>query len=249
MPYSTKANRRQAYGKKGNKMYKKIDKVKKMVTGEGPTMLEKIASGVGGVASVAKAVLPAIAAINTEEKFYDQSSTITAYNVQTNGQIFCITNLIAQGVQDNQRIGTSILAKQVNMRIYISNSFTVAQPFNIARFILFVWKDNATANAPTLAKLLQANDINSGYNKDYTDQFVVIKDKTMTFNAAFSASYSGEVKHLKVYKKLDFHMRWIGNGTTTQAQNHLYIAVLGAQTSVANAVSLSYYTRINYTDN
>jgi len=35
-----------------------VNKTKKMVTGQGPTLLEQLARGASGVATVAKAVLP-----------------------------------------------------------------------------------------------------------------------------------------------------------------------------------------------
>jgi len=50
-----------------------VNKTKKMVTGQGPTLLEQLARGASGVATVAKAVLPIVSAINTEAKYLDVS--------------------------------------------------------------------------------------------------------------------------------------------------------------------------------
>lgn len=242
---------RQAYGKKGYKRFKKVAKIKKMVTGEGPTLLEKIASGVGGVASVAKAVLPAIAAINTEAKYDDEASTNTCYNPGSNDVIVCLTNNIAQGTSDSERIGNSILAKDINVRGYAYWAPTVTTgPFvNVGRYIMFVWKDNANANGPTAAKILETpTNINSHYNKDYTDQFVVLKDQRIPMNAWINASVTQDVHEFKIYKKLNFHIRWL-NATTGGTQNHVYMMFMGSNTASANATVFQIYSRLNYTDN
>lgn len=228
----------------------KYSKQKKMVEGHGPTFLEQLGSGFGAAAEVAKAVLPMVEMINTEVKYADQNATVTAYNPGTNDQIVCLTNAISQGSDDFNRIGNSILAKDLNVRIYASYSGADATHLtNIGRITMLCWKDNANANPPTVAKIWEsATVINSPFNKDYTDQFVVLKDKIIPFNAYVAATTAQDQKIFKWYKKLDWHMRWL-NTTTGNTTNHIYIIFRGAQTAVANALSFTYYTRMNFTDN
>lgn len=220
-----------------------------MVQGHGPTFLEQLGTGFGAAAEVAKAVLPMVEAINTELKYADASGTVTAYNPGTNDQLLCLTNTISQGTEDFNRIGNSILAKDINIRLYSTFSADATHLNNVARITLLCWKDNANANTPTVAKIYESPTIiNSPFNKDYTDQFVILKDKIYANNAVVSATQSQCLKIMKFYKKLDWHMRWL-NTTTGNTQNHIYICLRGAHTAVGNAMSFSYYTRMNFTDN
>lgn len=241
---------RRAYGKKGYKKYKKYNRIKKMVTGEGPTMVEKIAAGVGGVATLAKAVMPAIAAINTEHKYADYNFTGNAYGVNTSPVLQCLTNVIAQGTNDNERIGNSILAKDIYFRCQIGWLPSASIQVGISRFILFAWKDNASANAPSANKVLNdPSNINSPINKDYSDQFVVLKDKTIAHNAYTTSVVMQSYSHMKVYKTLNYHMRWTASSATSITQNHVYILFLGAGATAANQSTITCYSRLNFTDN
>lgn len=238
---------KRAYGRKGYKQLKRYTKVKQMVTGEGPTMVEKIASGIGGVATLAKAVLPAIAAINTEAKYHDETMSGNAYGVSTNSLVQCLTDSIARGTTDSDRIGNSVLAKDFYFRAQIYWLPTATLQVGVSRMILFVWKDNANANPPTVAKILENPDINSAINKDYSDQFVVLKDKIFVHNANTTSTVAQDMKNIKVYKKLNFHMRWLDNDSITQ--NHVYVLFLGGSATSANPSTINLYSRLNYTDN
>lgn len=227
-----------------------VRKTKKMVTGQGPTLLEKIASGIGGVATVAKAVLPIVAAINTEAKYYDYATTVSAYNPGTNDQIIPLTGGISNGTTDTTRIGNSLLAKDLNIRFsaYWLASTTVY--VGETRMIIFAWKENYQDNPPTAAKLFETPaDLRSGFNKDYTDQFVVIKDKTFAHNAHISAAVTQGIISSKFYKKLDFHLRFDGTTNVDYTQNHIFMCIRGGGATSANASTVQLYSRLNFTDN
>lgn len=243
MPYN-----KRAFGKSGKKTYKRFNRIKKMVTGDGPTLVEKIASGVGGVAHLAKAVLPAIAAINTEAKYLDTSFTGNAYQVTVTPLLQCLTNNMAQGTGENERIGNSILAQDIYFRAQVSWLPSSTIQIGTSRFILFCWKDNAGQNAPSVTKILESADINSPINKDYSDQFVILKDKIFAHNAQTATVCLQSQFNLKVYKKLNFHMRWTG-ASTGNTQNHIYVLFIGGGGSSANASSLTCHSRLNFTDN
>ena len=240
--------RRRNYRRKGKKV--QYSKAKKMVQGHGPTFLEQLGSGLGAAAEVAKAVLPMVEAINTEEKYLDQSATVTAYNPGTNDQLVCLTNSISQGTDDTNRVGNSILAKDLNIRGQIVFAGADASHlYSVARMTILVWKDNAQSNAPTIAKIYEApSNIDSHFNKDYTDQMVIIKDKRWGLNANISATQAQHVIIWKFYKKIDWHMRWL-NTTTGNTTNHIYVAFRAGWSASANATSFSYYSRLNFTDN
>jgi len=249
MPYYKKKAR--SYGYRKKRVPKKYySRAKKMVTGQSPTLLENIASGIGSVATIAKAVLPAISAINTEMKYYDKSSNITAY--AANDQIVDITTGLGQGTGDSDRIGNSILAKNVQIKMALDfNSDTTGPPPVLGshcRLLIFCWKENTTSNPPTSAKLFEnPSNIYSPVNKDYSDQFVVLKDKFFVQNNITGLSGTQNFMHMKYYKDLNWHIRWADGGDPTQ--NHVYFCLRSSATASGNGCNLTYYSRMNYTDN
>lgn len=235
----------------------KYSRTKKMVTGHGPTLLEQIASGAGSVAKLATAVAPVIAAINTESKYYDETASFSTYGTNSNPDLRCLTDSILQGVTDSTRIGNSILAKDLQLRLASSMTMTTNASPNVLgchhRVILFVWKYN-DSGGPSITKILESpTNIYSNLNKDYTDQFVVLKDKFLTYNATMQAGTvaSGiatqDYKSMKVYKKLDYHMRW--TDANQAIANHVWMLTMSTPSGLTNAVNTTFYSRLNYTDN
>lgn len=228
----------------------RYSKTKKMVTGHGPTMLERIAAGAGGAARVARAIAPVVAAINTEHKYFDTQSSATFFNPGTGDQLVPITTGIAQGLTDVLRIGDSILAQNIAIKIDLLwlASTTVHQSHT--RVTLICWKENLQINAPTIAKVFSQPAIFlSAFNKDYTDQFVVLKDKVISNTASISAATNQCARYLKIFKKLNFHMRFIDGTSSGASVNHLYLIFRNTGATSANQGSYDMFTRLNFTDN
>lgn len=220
-----------------------------MVTGQSPTLLENIASGVGSVARVASAVLPAIMAINTEQKFYDQTSSVAAYDPGTNDQLILLTGGIAQGTGDQDRVGNSILAKNISLKMAMNFTSTTGTP-NVngihCRMTIFCYKHDATGDPPAINKLYQvAGNIYSPINKDNSEQYVILKDKFFSLETPSGVPGTAGFRAMKFYKDLNWHMRWGPDPTT----NHIYVVFRSSASGSANALNTTYYSRLNYTDN
>lgn len=242
-----KYQKRRAY--KG-KRKPRVNKTKRMVTGHGPTLLDKLAVGAGGIAQLARAVAPAIGMINTEMKYFDVSSQPAYFNPGTSDSLTCLTGAIAQGLTDITRIGDSILAKNIAIKFNLFANMTAALHQTQTRLILFVWKENANINAPLISKIFTTPaEFLSGFNKDYTDQFVVLKDKVFCHNANISAATLQDVKHVKVYKNLDYHMRFIDGTAAGWSVNHVYLLLRSTGPTAANQGAADVWSRLNYTDN
>lgn len=231
-------------------------KSKKLVTGHGPTMLEKIASGVGSAAKLASSIVPIIAAVNTEQKYVDNTGSVTFHSPGTSDALVHLTANLINGTQDNQRIGNSVLAKDIQLRLALNFQPSLGPPVVSglhARATLICWKENAKANPPAVAKIFEVpNVLYSAMNKDYTDQFVVLKDKFFTFTAQNSNIGTGSqgFQTMKWFKNLNWHLRWDGIGTgTDHTQNHIYLILRSSASGVGTAASCTYYTRLNFTDN
>lgn len=254
MPYT-----RRAYKAKPKRYAKKVrqNKPRKMLTGQEPSFVEQLASGVGSVAKLAQAVLPAISAINTESKYYDETASFTTYGTNSNPDLRCITDSISAGTGDSNRIGNSVLAKDIQIRLAMAMPMTTNASSVVLgafhRFMIFAWKFN-DAGGPSLTKLLESpTNIYSPVNKNYSDQFVVLKDKFLTFNAQLvpgtvsNGLGTMDFKHLKYFKKLDWHLRW--DDSNNAIANHIWILSMSSSSGVTNAVSTTFYSRLNFTDN
>lgn len=233
----------------------RYSRAKKMVTGHGPTLLEKIASGAGSVAKLATAVAPAIAAINTEMKYTDKTQSVQSHTPGTNDSIINLCDQLAQGVSDTTRIGNSILAKDLQLRMAM-NFATQAGPPQVVglhcRAMLICWKEDASINAPTAAKIFEApTNLYSPVNKDHSDQFVVLKDKFFSLNAGNGAlaGIPQAFTHMKIYKPLNWHIRFNGASAGNGTQNQIFLIIRSSASGVLGALSTTYYSRINFTDN
>lgn len=226
-----------------------VNKTKKLVTGEGPTLLEKIASGVGTAASVAKAVLPIVAAINTEAKYLD-----TANGLAPTLAAPSIVNIsaMAQGLTDKTRIGNSILAKSIFCKVRVVGTMTndTGPQYHSVRIMLIVDKLQG-GTAPTISQIMESTSTNlSMGNKNYTDRFTILKDKIIDMNNMYydGSNPSLGVKSIKFFKKLDFHIRYIGTdaASTSMGPNALYLV---GWPLASSGLAFTFYCRLNYTDN
>lgn len=229
---------------------KKINKTKKLVTGQGPTLLERLADQSNNIGLVAKSILPIAMAINTEHKYIDIALGTAAYAPGTNDSLTLISGTIAQGTTDQTRVGNSVLLKNINFHanVYWTPSATVTT--NMVRIVLLVWKENLQDNPPTVAKILETpSNISSRFNKDYTDQMVILKDKYIGMQSPLANTNPANQIHVKFFKKLDFHARWDGSTVNDGTVNHIFCLIQGSNPLVANQSTVSYYARVDYTDN
>lgn len=235
MPYYGKPRRRQPARRR--RAPKKP--IKKLVEGTGSTWLDRISNGIGATASLARAIAPYIHASNAELKYCDLVTNISPL-LGTFGITPIMT--VAQGTDDTNRVGNSIKCKDVNIRVQITGNFAT-QSYNLVRCILLVDKmQNGTA--PTAPQIFESSgSYQSAFNKDTTDRFTIVFDKLYTLTQNNNAAIQD-----KIYKKLDFHVRYIGTSAAAASlgPNQLYLITHCAQ--AGNPPAVTYYTRVNYYD-
>jgi len=214
-------------------------------------MLERIAAGAGGVATLARAVRPVLAAINTEAKYYDKNASVVAYNPGTNDQLIDITSEINQGLTDVQRIGDSALFRNLRVKVKIDATFVAASMQTIySRVCLIGWKENIQSNAPTIAKLFRTpTSIIGAFNKDYTDQMVVLHDQINVHDPCVTLTSRQSGVYIDWFDKLEHHARWLGPLTTDGTVQHYFLVIRGDGATSANQVNAEYWSRLNFTDN
>lgn len=256
-----KGSSKTTYSSGYRRPYKRYDKpkprptqkamVKKMV-GEQPSVVEQIANGVGSVAKLASAIMPIVAAINTEEKYLDNTASVTP-NLAT-PTITYLTGM-AQGTSDITRIGDSVKAQFLQVRFYITPNF-ISQNNNLVRIMLIVDKmasASMSIGTPTAAMLFAStSNPFSPINKDNGDRFVILKDKVMALNsptptAATSPAHGGDSRILKLNVPLDFHVRYSASAATDFGPNNILLVCWTNLTGTGP--SITYYSRFKFTDN
>lgn len=225
-----------------------VRKTKKLVTGQGPTLLEKIAGYAGPVSTVARAVLPVISAINTEAKYLDTPGAVTTATLAA-PYIVNLTSM-SQGLTDNNRIGNSVLLRDVAINIRLIQIPTATSKFkNFAiRFLMFVDKMQ-NGSPPSLGNIMENTaSILSKTNKDFTDRYVILHDKVYTMTPTNENSeYRVDDKF---YNKLEFHARYLGPsaGSGDQGPNAVYV-MYWPDNVTSGDVNVGGYARLNFTDN
>lgn len=231
-----------------------VNRTKKMVTGHGPTMLETMARGAGSLAKLAGAVMPIVAAINTEEKFLDVPAGGTA---TASVPIINCLNSCSQGITESTRIGNSILARNLNIRFSLNQVWATADSAIAPRIRITLFSDKSQGGTPpTIAQVYQSSSSNiSAFNKNYSDRFVIIKDKVIcppvNYGGGIPVTGGAYQMVFKFFKKLDFHIRFLGtdNQAASNGQNSIYLIVWTNSDDASAITTLTYYSRLNFTDN
>lgn len=240
---------KKSYAKKPYKSNK--NRVKSMV-GEKPSIVESIARGVGSVAQLASAIMPIVAAINTEEKYIDASAAVSP--ILSAPTITYLTGT-AQGLTDSNRVGDSVKARFLQCRFYVTPNF-INQNNNLVRLMLIVDKSVSSSMAigtPTAAQIFSStSNPFSPLNKDNGDRFIILKDKVMALNsptptAATNPAHGGDSRIVKWNIPLDFHVKYAASAITDLAANNIFLVVWTNLT--ATGPSITYYSRFKYTDN
>lgn len=169
--------------------------------------------------------------------------------------------LIAQGLDDGQRIGDSVRIKKIELRQFLSQS-TAATAGDLFR-TLIVYDKQANGAAPTFAQVITDNTA-GGYlaigtpNNVYispggmgTSRFKILYDKLNVFDQqvalAGTTSQISRENHI-VLNKLNLPINYSGTGSTVAsiASGSVYILTVGVNNT--NVTSSVASWAIDYTD-
>lgn len=218
--------------------------------------------GVGQVANIAGKALSLAttiaSVINAEHKHVDTISNHGVNNATPT--ITCLTNM-AQGTTDQTRTGNSILAKHMYIKgVIIRNASAGATVYEQVRTMLILDTNDENDTAPTIDLLLQNYSTAycgiSMHNKNYTDRFKVLYDKTTTLSVYQPIK---KWKYYKIFKVKTYqgqggksviravHMTYNGVNSTDLSKNHIYLVeISNVDTNTPTQVS---HVRFGYVDN
>lgn len=183
--------------------------------------------------------------INTEKKYVDD--TLSSDNV-TSTKSINLFNALAKGDNHYNRDGDSILMQTLQVKgMIIQNSGATNTTFKV----WYLLDKEAKGSLPNATDIWDSNGM-SNYgifdlrNRDYTDRFVILKERTYTMSDAKSTTM-----HINEFIKLGVHTKYLkGQSTGTisdLADNALYIVM--ATNEATNGAAIRLATRLTYTDN
>lgn len=160
----------------------------------------------------------------------------------TGGSVVRLTG-IAQGIDDDQRIGRSVEIT----KLHVNYTMEVADtPFNVMRLIIFEWKDESTPNdVQVLNTTLQTTlPWLATYNNRTAKQYNILYDRIVSLYAD-KPIVTG--KFTKYYRK-GLTVDYGGTGATSLAvKNDIYVMLLTDSLAIPNpGIDVAY--QIDYTD-
>lgn len=145
--------------------------------------------------------------INVEYKTVAGVFALTESSTSYDGNVITNLGLVAQGADQNQRNGNSLLAKSIMVRGTLK-----AQVDQNVRICIFLDRQG-DGTAPTVANLLETgnavNAVFSELNHSNGSRFKILYNKIFTMIAGTNT----ERRVVNIYKKLNHHIKYKGTGS------------------------------------
>lgn len=193
------------------------------------------------------------AGVRVEEKFHDIE--VTQASISNTGVVFNSLALIAQGVDEDERIGRSVCLKSMHLRGQCTlpevNGAATPGDSDLMRMIVFIDKQANGATAG-VTDLLAAADVNRFNNLNNKSRFRILKNLVVPMNYGTAGGVAGNVIQSQVLRKikLDIPLNLVieysgGTGAITEVKsNNVGILLI----SGAGVVSLTSHVRVRFTD-
>lgn len=235
--------KRRAYRGRPQKKKGRLANARKMTGNEPNSLIDKIANGVGTVATIAKTVSGIVSMINVEDKFID--TTLNFDSSAGTPQFGIVLNQIAQGADVNQRNGNKVLDKylQVNLRMFLDATATALATQTLRIVILIDKKPQIGA---LTFPLIYGTNVEGLINKNTMgDRIVVLRDMKMVFSGGNNRLY-----YKKLYIPLSrLHTQYTGSGATAYESGTLYLLGYTDVAGLSPDVHIRGFSRFAYMDN
>lgn len=166
-------------------------------------------------------------------------------NLELN-EVDSITTLsvVAQGLDDDDRIGNTIFCKNIMIRGILHNDH--GTPVDaLVRLIVFRWKNPRSDVPATSSGVLESLAINSMRDWKERDQFVVMYDNTFSLDTTQHTKVPFKIR-LKINKKIMFNAST--KSATAAETNGIYISSFSDVTGTTNNPRMDVQSRMTFTD-
>jgi len=188
-----------------------------------------------------------------ETKYNMTNTLINKSNINSGAPILEAVNWIAQGVTDATRVGATIKAKSIDIRLQFYNNyaFTATSNFCTLVRVMLVREKPALGSPLQLGSLLATatplpvSPLNLSA-RAIKDRYYILYDKC--FTVGNQNVNNGQV-FINIHKKLNFttYYRGVGAGFTDVDQNSLTMVIL-TDNIATNALNANYGYVFEYTD-
>lgn len=189
--------------------------------------------------TVQSLVKKAIARV-AEKKYFDVTNN--ADTASTSGEVIPL-GALAEGNQDNNRIGNEVTWKSLAYHFQCTQATTVSTG-GLCRVILFIDRQ-CNGVAPSVTTVLQAADFRSFINIDYQKRFQILDDTTVSVCAGAGIATAAIVAPVWIarFKSIDLAAMF-GSTSTSALTNALFMLVI----SDVSTINFSFVSRARFTD-
>lgn len=155
-------------------------------------------------------------------------------------------SLIAQGLDDNDRVGRKIHA----MKIEIAGIVEKHTSANFSSYRIVCFRDNlGTTTAPTRGDLFESEDDffdckPRTHNEQALKRFTFLWDKKIVLNEQFDGNVMA--RHVNFTKKLNFDVTYTGAATTDEGKNSIWI--ISGSDEATNVPGVNIDCMLTYSD-
>lgn len=225
-PSSYRASVKPSRGKGGRRRYTRG-------SGRDLTMsdVKRVASAAwSGVKSIARL-------INVEEKLFDVS---TGGSISNSGSIFNLSN-IAEGSDYNNRDGLSILTQSLSF----SSIFTINASAVNTFLRIIIFRDNLQRGAdPAVTDVLETASVQSPVVHFTASRFNILMDRTVDL-----APTEKTLGHHRENFNINKHIYYSSTSGADASNYQGALFLLAISNEATNTPTLSFYTRLAFTDN
>lgn len=172
---------------------------------------------------------------------YSLSADTTTSSTLLNGMVL--------GTSINQHVGREVTMRSIQFK-YTVNPTTAASTSDQIVRVLLVYDRQTNAAAATAGQVLEAANVYSPRNLENRKRFSILFDRNHYLNA-YGEPGTG-TKVFQFYRRLrhpiTFNAGTAGN-VADIATGSLFVVLIGNLTAGASAATVSFYSRIRYTDN
>lgn len=154
---------------------------------------------------------------------------------------------ISQGDSEDDRTGNEVSPTYFKFRGTVYPNST-ASP-QVVRLVLFQWKPNRNDFTPASSDILQNTTNQPVYSPlNYNNpQFRLLADRILQVPGASETNRRGTRVNFNIPRKKLMKMKWKST-TSSEDSGHLYLMVLGTQTTGTNSCNIEAHHVLSYKD-
>jgi len=175
--------------------------------------------------------------LNPEYKFLDWTNTTIS---PTAPEVYGDVSWLAAGTSETTRTGNTV--KFTSIQMHFSCTKATAATQTLIRLVL-VSDISSNGVAPAYTDVFASTSPLAFMNKNNGRRFHIIMDRLVTLSAAYPQ------KVFRFYKKLQHHVKYLGNNSSDAALGQGAIFFMTCSNEVTNAPLVSTRSRVRFLDN